>query len=63
MQFVRDIGVYKYAWRDEAMRVSGGKAPVRVKWVAVTIGGCGVFLCHQLTICLVYLVIKRMFLT
>ena len=33
MEFVQQLGVYKYAFRDEALKASGGKPPVRVRWV------------------------------
>ena len=33
MGYVKKIGVYRYADRADAIRLSGGKKPIRVKWV------------------------------
>ena len=33
MDYVKRIGVYKYADRKEALKANGGKKPIRVRWV------------------------------
>ena len=33
MGYVKDMGVYKYVYRDRAREEAGGKAPIRVRWV------------------------------